>query len=174
VNRTEKQQQVEQLQDSFGAAQHAFLVDFQGLTVALDTEFRNRLRAADARYRVVKNRLARRALEQGGFAALDEHFRGPTGVALSSGDPVQLAKVLVDFAKDHPALKIKVGLLEGGQGLAPAQVEALSKLPGLPELRAQILSMILAPATRLARLLAEPGRGIARALDARRGQMENG
>jgi len=171
VERTEKHEQVTAMQARFGAASHAFVVDFQGLTVAMDTELRNQLRKAEVDYRVVKNRLALRALEGTGLVGLEEHFRGPTAVALTQGDPVAIAKVLVDFAKDHPALKIKGGVLEGGHGLDAQGVEALSKLPSLPELRARLLSVINGPARQLVTVLSEPGRGLARALDARRAQL---
>jgi large subunit ribosomal protein L10 len=171
VNREEKQQQMESLRQEFAAARAAFLVEFQGLTVARDTELRNRLRRAAVRYRVVKNRLARRAVEDTPLAALDGQFRGPTAVALSQGDPAAAAKLLVEFARDNPALRIKAGLLEGGQRLDAAGVEALSRLPGLPVLRGRLAGVVLAPATRLAMVLSEPARALARVLDARREQL---
>jgi large subunit ribosomal protein L10 len=174
VNRNDKSGVVDHLRRDFSAARHAFLVDFQGLSVTHDTELRNRLRAAEVNYQVVKNRLARLALKETVLAGLEDQFRGPTGVALSSGDPVAAAKVLVAFAKDHPALKIKAGCLEGGQDLSAAQVEALSSLPSLPELRAQLLRVILTPATLLVRVLAEPGTRLARILDARGESAEAG
>jgi len=174
VNRTDKHDAVEHLHKDFSAARHAFLVDFQGLSVTHDTELRNQLRAAEVIYKVVKNRLARLALKETGLSGLDAHFRGPTGVALSTGDPVAAAKVLVGFAKDHPALKIKAGCLEGGQDLSSAQVVALSSLPSLPELRARLLQVVLAPATQLVRVLAEPGTQVARVLQARSESTEAG
>ncbi|MGD8377521.1 MAG: 50S ribosomal protein L10 [Acidobacteriota bacterium] len=171
MERSEKHEQVTVLRERFGAASHAFVVDFQGLTVAMDTDLRNQLRKAEVDYRVVKNRLALLAMEGTGLASLGGHFRGPTAVALTQGDPVAIAKVLVDFAKDHPALKIKGGVLEGGHGLNTEGVEALSRLPSLPELRAKILSAINGPAGKLVSVLSQPGQGLARVLDARRAQL---
>lgn len=172
MNRTEKMERVEALKAGLSGARHAFLVDFQGLTVNRDTALRGRLRAAQVDYQVVKNRLARRALQETPFAPLDQQFRGSTGVALTAGDPVAVAKVLVEFAKENPALKIKGGVLEGGHTLSAKQVEALSELPPLPVMRARLLSVLIAPASRLARVLAEPGRSVARAVDARRESLE--
>jgi len=172
MNRTEKRDRVEEIRQGVSAARHAFLVDFQGLTVTRDTELRSRLRKAQVDYRVVKNRLARRAVVDTPFAVLDLQFRGTTGIALATGDPVAVAKVLVDFAKDNPALKIKGGLLDGGQTLSTTQVEALSALPPLPVMRARLLATIQAPAARLAQVLAEPGRSLARLVDARKADLE--
>ncbi len=172
MNRTEKQEQVDAMRERFAAAGTAFLVDFQGLTVEHDTDLRNQLRQAEVDYRVVKNRLALLALGDTPLAGLGDHFQGPTAVALSQGDPAAMAKVLVDFAKDHPALEIKGGVLEGGQEMDAAAIEALSKLPSLPALRAMLLSAINGPAGKLVFILSEPGRGLAASLEARRAQLE--
>jgi large subunit ribosomal protein L10 len=167
MNRTEKRDRVDEIRQGVVAARHAFLVDFQGLTVTRDTELRSQLRKAQVDYRVVKNRLARLAVADTPFAALGLQFRGSTGIALAAGDPVAVAKVLVDFAKDNPALKIKGGLLDGGQTLSTPQIEALSALPPLPVMRARLLSAVQAPAARLVQVLAEPGRSLARLVDTR-------
>ncbi len=172
MNRTEKQEQVDSLHARFGEAKYAFLVDYKGLRVDQDTELRNRLREAKVDYQVVKNRLAKRALKETSLASLEEHFSGPTAVAMGAGDPAAVAKVLVEFAKTNAKLEIKFGLLEGGLSVTPEQVKSLSELPSLPELQAQLLSVILAPATRLVTVLSEPGRQLARLLDARRKSLE--
>jgi len=172
VNRTETQEQVSDLRARFEAAKSCFLVDFKGLTVTQDTELRNKLRDVSVDYRVVKNRLAKLALEDTDLALLDDHFVGPTAVALTAEDPAAVAKVLVDFAKDHKALEIKAGVLEGGTTLTSEQVKALSELPSLPQLHAQLVGLLQGPARQLATVLAEPGRQLARLLDARRKSLE--
>ncbi|TDI14302.1 MAG: 50S ribosomal protein L10 [Acidobacteria bacterium] len=172
VNRTEKQEQVSDLRARFEGAKSCFLVDFKGLTVTQDTELRNKLRDVSVDYRVVKNRLAKLALEDTDLALLDDHFVGPTAVALTAEDPAAVAKVLVDFAKDHKALEIKAGVLEGGTTLTSEQVKALSELPSLPQLHAQLVGLLQGPARQLATVLAEPGRQLARLLDARRKSLE--
>lgn len=172
MNRTEKQEQVSDLRARFEGAKSSFLVDFKGLSVTQDTELRNKLRDVSVDYRVVKNRLAKLALKDTDLALLNDHFVGPTAVALTAKDPAAVAKVLVDFAKDHQALEIKAGVLEGGTTLTSEQVKALSELPSLPQLHAQLLGLLQGPARQLATVLAEPGRQLARLLDARRKSLE--
>ncbi len=83
-----------------------------------------------------------------------------------------LAKVLVDFAKDHPALSVKAGVVSGSQVLDAAGVKALSTMPGLPELRARLLGLLQAPATQLVRLLGTPGTQLARVMKAHQEKLE--
>lgn len=174
MNRTEKQALVEELHSEFGRSPHAILVDFRGLTVPAVTEFRRKIRQSGSRYRVVKNTLARRAAQGTPLEKLTPSFDDTTGVAYTAADPVALAKVLVDFAKDHPALKVKAGLVAGEQVLDPAGVKALSAMPGLPELRARLLGLLLAPATQLVRLLGTPATQLARVLKAHQEKQEKG
>ena len=107
MNRTEKQALIDDLHAEFGKSPHAILVDFRGLTVPAATEFRRKVRQAGSRYRVVKNSLALRAVKDTPLEKLAHKFEQTTGVAYTGTDPVVLAKVLVDFAKDHPALVVK-------------------------------------------------------------------
>jgi large subunit ribosomal protein L10 len=116
---------------------------------------------------VVKNRLAKRALEGTPLAALDADFSSSTAVAYNDNDPVALAKVLADFAKDHPALDIRAGLIEGKNVLDKEGAAALAKLPGMLELRGQLATLLATPATQLVRLLSTPASQLARVIDAR-------
>ncbi len=113
MNRTEKEQLVEQLHEELKAAPHVVLVDFRGLSVPAATEFRRKVRAAGSKYRVVKNRLALRAAKDTPLEKLDAQFVGTTGIAWTGDDPVVMAKALVDFAKEFPALKFKAGVVAG-------------------------------------------------------------
>jgi large subunit ribosomal protein L10 len=167
VNRGEKVAEVEYLRGQFKNAQNAFLVGFSTLTVLQIGELRRQVRATSSSYRVVKNRLARHALEGTPLAPLEDEFRSSTAVAYNDNDPVALAKVLADFAKEHPALVVRVGLIEGKTVLDKAGVEALAKLPGMQELRGQLAALLATPATQLVRLLSTPGTQLARVLDAR-------
>ena len=132
MNRTEKQQLIDDLHKELEASPHAVLVDFKGLSVPAATEFRKRMRASGSRYRVVKNSLALRAAKGTPLESLGDKLVGTTGIAYSSDDPVALAKVLVDFAKDHPALALKVGVVSGSQMLDAAGVKNLSTMPARP------------------------------------------
>jgi large subunit ribosomal protein L10 len=168
MNRTEKQALIDDLHTEFGRSPHAILVDFRGLSVPAVTEFRKKVRQAGSRYRVVKNSLALRALKDTPLEKLGPKFDQTTGVAYTVSDPVALAKVLVDFAKEHPALSVKGGLVSGSQVLDAEGVKALSTMPSLPELRARLLGLLSAPAQKLVRLCSAPATKLVRVLDARR------
>jgi large subunit ribosomal protein L10 len=172
MNRTEKQQLIDELHKEFEASPHAVLVDFRGLDVPAVTEFRRKVRAAGSRYRVVKNSLALRAAKGTPLEKLGDKLTGTTGIAYTGDDPVALAKVLVDFSKDHPALALKLGVVAGEQVLDPAGVKALSTMPGLPEMRARLLGMLQAPAAQLVRLLGTPGTQLARVMKAHQDKIE--
>ncbi len=166
MNRTEKQSLIDNLHEEFGRSPHAILVDFRGLTVPAVTEFRRKMRAAGSRYRVVKNSLALRAIKDTPLEKLGPKFDNTTGVAYTGQDPVALAKALVAFAKDNPALVVKGGLVSGNQMLDAEGVKALSSMPSLPELRSKLLGLLNAPATKLVRLLGTPAGQMVRVLGA--------
>jgi large subunit ribosomal protein L10 len=172
MNRTEKQQLIEELHKELEASPHAVLVDFRGLSVPAATEFRKRMRASGSRYRVIKNSLALRASKGTPLERLEAKFEGTTGIAYTGDDPVALAKVLMEFAKDHPALSVKAGVVSGTQVLDAAGVKALSTMPGLPELRARLLGLLQAPATQLVGLLGTPGERLARVVKAHQDKLE--
>jgi len=167
MNRTEKQTLIEELHQDFQRSPHAILVDYRGLSVPAATEFRRRVRKAGSRYRVVKNTLAQRAIKDTPLETLSANFDQMTGVAYTGNDPVALAKVLVDFAKEHPALVLKAGVVSGAQTLDAEGVKRLSAMPSLPELRARLLGLFQAPATRLVRVLSAPATQVVRVLKAK-------
>jgi large subunit ribosomal protein L10 len=166
MNRTEKQELIDDLHTEFGKSPHAILVDFRGLSVPAVTEFRRKVKASGSRYRVVKNSLALRAAKGTPLEKLGPQFDNTTGVAYTGADPVALAKTLVDFAKEHPQLVVKGGMVSGNQMLDAEGVKALSTMPSLPELRSKLLGLLQAPAGRLVRLLNTPASQLARVLKA--------
>jgi large subunit ribosomal protein L10 len=172
MNRSEKQQLVDELHEELASSPHAVLVDFTGLSVPAATEFRKRMRASGSRYRVVKNSLALRASRGTPLERLEAKFQGTTGIAYTGDDPVALAKVLMEFAREHPALSVKAGVVSGSQVLDAAGVKALSAMPGLPELRARLLGLLQAPATQLVRLLGTPAAQLARVVKAHQDKLE--
>ncbi|MBV9932466.1 MAG: 50S ribosomal protein L10, partial [Alphaproteobacteria bacterium] len=135
-----------------------------GLTVAQVNDLRGRMREVGASYKVAKNRLARIALEGTTYAPIGDLLTGPTALATST-DPVAAAKVAVDFAKTTDKFEI-VGGAMGDTVLDVAGVKALAELPSLDELRATIIGLIQAPASKIARTINEPGAMLARVFGA--------
>jgi large subunit ribosomal protein L10 len=121
---------------------------------------------------VIKNRLAKRAAPGTPMEKLVDHLNGPCALATHDTDPVAVAKVISEFGKQNPELEVLAGVVDGRELLDQAAVKQLAKLPGLPELRAQILAMLQTPATSLVRLLGTPGSQLARSIDARREKLE--
>jgi len=168
VNRTDKISVAEQLNAAFEQSPHVIVTSFRGLSVNQSTELRRQIRAVGGTYRVIKNRIAKRAAQGTAAEKLVDKLTGPCGVALHESDPVALAKTLAAFAKDNPQVAVVAGVVDARDVLDTEGVIALSKLPGLMELRAQMLSVIQMPATTLLRLIQTPGAQLARVLDARR------
>jgi len=174
LTRAQKEDQVVELKEKFGRATCVYLADYCGIDVQAANQLRRRIRGegqGEFEYRVAKNTVLRRACADSDVAGIAEHFAGPTALAISFGDPVGLARILVDFAKDHEAFELKGGLLEG-KPVDEGQIAQLATLPSLEVLRAGIVGLVQAPATKLARLLFEPGAQIARVLGARGEQGE--
>ena len=152
VSRSVKEESVKQLGEALSNADSMVLLDFTGLDVPKVTELRRQVRAARGSYRVVKNRLARRAVEGTAFQLLENAFQGTTAIAYSDDDPVGLAKALVTFAKNSPELKLKTGMVAGSL-VAPAEVEHLAALPSKEVLQARLLMQLQAPMTQFMRVL---------------------
>jgi large subunit ribosomal protein L10 len=140
------------LKESFGTGNDFIFTDYRGLTVEQITNLRKNLRAKEVEYKVVKNNFARIAFEQLSAPDLSSYFVGPTAVAISPKDSNEVAKILFDFVKEAPVLKIKGALVEGTVYNA-AQTEAYSKLPGKLELISMLMSVMNGPARNLAAAL---------------------
>jgi large subunit ribosomal protein L10 len=167
LNYAQKQEQVAELKDKLGRATSVIVADYRGLDVFAVNALRAKLRATGScEYRVVKNSILRRASEGTGVASIASHFKGPTALALAFGDPVALAKTLVDFAKQHEVFQLRAGVLEG-KVLAKAEIATLATLPSLDELRGRIIGVLQAPAQKLVMVLAAPAAQLARVTEAR-------
>lgn len=164
MNRDDKQQFVAEMREVFETAEGVIVTQYKGLTVAQITALRAQMRAAGAGFKVTKNRLTRIALEGTKFAALADHFTGPTAIAFSA-DPAAAAKVASNFAKTNDKLVVIGGAI-GELVLNEQGVKALAELPSLDELRAKLVGMIQTPAQRLATLTSAPASQIARVLSA--------
>ena len=165
MERSRKEEIVGELKATLGDAGIVIVTRHNGLTVAEATELRRAIGDAGATFRVVKNRLVLRALENTPVESIAGLFRGPSAVA-TSDDPVTAAKAAVDYARSNPKLVIVGGAMDG-RPLDAAGIRGVAQLPPLDELRARLLAMIQTPATRIAGVLQAPGSQLARVLDAR-------
>lgn len=154
----QKQQIVAEVNEVAASALSAVVADYRGLTVAEMTEMRVKARESGVYLRVVRNTLAKRAVEGTEYACLDETLVGPSLLAFSTEDPGSAARLLKDYAKQHDALEVKA-LSIGGELIAADQIDRVAKLPTLDEARAMLMSVMLAPVTKLARTINEvPGK----------------
>lgn len=147
-----KKQAVEEIKATLSKAVAGVFVDYCGLTVEQDTELRNKLRAANVEYKVVKNTLTRFAANEIGLEGLDEILNGPTALAISESDEVIAAKVLNDFAKDNEQLEIKSGFLEG-KVVSVDEVKKLAETPSREVLISKLMGSMNSPISALARTL---------------------
>lgn len=167
MKQQDKQKVVEELRERLGRASVAVLAAPRGLTVAQVTALRRKVRELSGEYKIAKNTLAIRAVGDTEFAALKDLLRGPTALVFGYGDPVSIIKEIVKYADDNSEkLEIKGAVLDG-QLYGTQQVGQLAKLGSKDQLRAQLLGVLVAPASKLVRLLNEPGSQLARALAAR-------
>ena len=164
MDRAQKTELVATLNRNFSETSVVVITRNLGLTVAQSTDLRSKMRAAGASYKVAKNRLARIAIEGTDYASISEMLTGPVGLA-TSADAVAAAKTAVDFAKTNDKLEI-VGGAMGDTVLDIAGVKALAELPSLDELRAKIVGLIQAPATKIASVIQAPAGQLARVFGA--------
>ena len=164
MDRSQKTQAVAELKSTFSEVGVVVVTRNLGLTVAQSTVLRGKMRDAGAAYKVSKNKLAKIALEGTDYAGLSDLLTGPVGLA-TSADPVAAAKAAVDFAKTNDKFEI-VGGAMGSQVLDAEGVKALASLPSLDELRAKLVGLIVAPATKIATITQAPAAQIARVLAA--------
>ena len=160
MDRSQKADLVAELKNVFSETSVVVITRNHGLSVAQSTDLRLKMRDAGAQYKVAKNRLALIALEDTRYKPIGDLLKGPTALA-TSGDPVAAAKVAVEFAKTNDKLEI-VGGAVGETILDANRIKALAALPSLNELRATIVGLIQAPATKIARTVSEPGAQLAR------------
>jgi len=144
-----KKQVVSEISEKFNQSESAVLVDYRGLSVAEVTELRKELRDNDIDYKVYKNTMTRRAIEGSDIEALNESLVGPTAIAFGGDDVVAPAKILHKFAKDHEALEVKAGVIQGKVATLD-EIKELSTLPDYDGLVSMLLSVLQAPIRNLA------------------------
>ena len=170
--RPEKAATVAELAERFRGSQAAVLTEYRGLTVAQLTQLRKSIKG-HATYAVVKNTLTVLAAREAGVTAFEETLTGPTAVAFVTGDPVEAAKGLRDFARTHPALVIKGGVMEG-RPLSADEVRRLADLESREVLLAKLAGAMKASLNQAAYLFVAPLSQAARTVDALRQKLEAG
>jgi len=149
-----------------GTAKTAIITGYSGINVEQITDLRTKLRKSKVEYRVVKNTLAKKAIEGTGLEPLKDYFTGPVGIALGYDDVVMPAKVLFEFSKIQSKLELKTGVLDG-KLLKHADLKALATMPSLNALRGKIVGLLHAPASRMVGVLAAPAGQLARVMKAK-------
>jgi large subunit ribosomal protein L10 len=168
----EKVEAVAEIRARLEKAPAVVLTNYRGINVATMTRLRKQMREAGIDYKVVKNTLAKRALDEMKIAGLDEFLEGPTAIAFSTVDPVAPARVIVSFMKDVKELEIKAGLLEK-RFVSAEGVRALADLPSREVLLARVAGVFVSPLSVFASLLSAPMRNVAYGLEALRKQRES-
>jgi large subunit ribosomal protein L10 len=160
MDREQKTAVVEEIAAQLTDAGAIFAVDYRGIGVPEAAELRAKLAESDATFRIVKNRLAKRAAESAGAQELDELFEGPTALTLVQGDPVTAAKAIADFAREHDVPTYKGGIMDGAP-LDPDEFKRIARLPGLDVLQGRLVATVASPITGVARGLNQLVAGLA-------------
>ncbi|MCR3758027.1 50S ribosomal protein L10 [Clostridium felsineum] len=151
-NRQLKEQKIAEIKEKMGKAEAIIMVKYQGLNVEEDTELRKALREAGVEYRVYKNSLAIRAIQELGYEGIAQYFEGPIAVAMSYDDPTAPARITNDFAKNHKALELIAGYVQG-EVFDVNKVKELASVPSKEVLIAKLLGSFKAPLSNFAYLL---------------------
>jgi large subunit ribosomal protein L10 len=160
MDREQKTAVVKELADELKDAQAIFAVDYRGISVPQAAELRSGLSDADARFRIVKNRLTLRAADEAGTEDLKEHLEGPTALAFVKGDAALAAKTIFRLGSEWELLTYKGGLMDG-EALDADSFKAIARLPGRDQLNAQFAGIVASPLTGLARGLGSMIQGLA-------------
>ncbi len=160
MNRDEKAQAIEEIAAQIEGAEAIFAVDYRGISVPQAAELRGKLREADASFRIVKNRLTKRAAEQVGEDRLAELLQGPTALTFVRGDTAQAAKAISTFNREHEVLTFKGGFM-GDLGLDEEKFKSIARLPAREVLDGQLAGIVASPLTGLVRGLGSMIQGLA-------------
>ena len=173
MKKDEKERVVAELTERLRTTETLLVADYRGLTMPQIDELRSKLIEHGARFLIVKNTLTRRAAEAAGSDTLLALLEGPTAIAFleSDGDPVAVAKALVDAARETRVLEVRGGVLEG-RPIEAAEIESLAKLPPLDALRSQVLAAVIGPLTGIVALFTAPLQDLYGLIDARIEQLE--
>jgi large subunit ribosomal protein L10 len=165
LSKERKQEVLAQYKDWLSQSQAVILIEYTGSSVKDMDAIRAGVRDAGGEFHVVKNRLMKRVFEESDLAIPEGYLENSTAIGFAFSDIAGTAKALADVAKDVDAINFKGGYM-GSELLSQEQIVALSKLPSLPVLQAQLLGVLQAPAGKLVRTVAEPARGLAAVIKA--------
>jgi large subunit ribosomal protein L10 len=171
MNREEKAQAIEEISAQIEGSEAIFAVDYRGISVPQAAELRGRLREADTSFRIVKNRLTKRAAEQAGEERLAEFLQGPTALAFVRGDTAQAAKAISTFGREHEILAFKGGFM-GDLVLDEERFKSIARLPAREVLDGQLAGVVASPLTGLVRGLGSMVSGLANQLQQLQEQKE--
>jgi large subunit ribosomal protein L10 len=160
MNKDDKQKKADELRQELSNAKSVFMAGFEGITVAADNELRTQISKVGGKYRVVKNTLIERAAQGTPAEPAARALRGTTSLAYTETDPVALAKAITAYAKEHPVLVFKTGVVEG-RVISMADLNALATLPSREALLAKVLFLINSTAQQVASTVAGVGRNLA-------------
>ena len=165
LSKERKNDVVAQYEDWIKKSQAIVLTEYTGLSMPQIDELRRNVREAGGEFHVIKNTLAKLAFANVGWQVPEEYFVGSTAAGVALEDPPAVAKVIADLEKTVDVVKIKGGFLEA-RLISSEEIRALAELPPLPVVQARLLGVFMAPASQLARVLAEPSRQLARVIKA--------
>ncbi len=168
----QKEQKVQMIKEKLGQAQGFILTDFKGVTVKDISALRRKLRAEKVEYRIFKNNLARIAVSESGYAAIEKHMKGTTAIAIAYGDPIAPLKVLHEFEKVKK-IPLKAGVING-EIYDADQLTVMRNIPSMPQLRSMFLSVLQSPARGFVTVVSSGLRGIVQVLSQRAKKMEEG
>ncbi|MBN2550651.1 MAG: 50S ribosomal protein L10 [Anaerolineales bacterium] len=160
ISRQRKEELVAHYVDWLNRSQALLLTQYTGLTMKQIDELRGKVREAGGEFHIVKNTLGKVAFEQAGLEFPEQFLDGSTAIVFAFRDVTEMVKLVTEYARTSEFIKIKGGILDR-RPVSPADIKMLAELPPLPVMRAQLLGTIMAPASKLARTLAEPARQLA-------------
>ena len=164
--RSEKTSVVSELSEALKRSPFVLVTDYRGMKVSNFSELRSRLAPTGAEVHVVKNSFLKLAMADSGFPEVSDQFAGQTAVVTGEADVAPVAKIFKSFATEFKLAVLKVGFVDRAV-LSTADLQTLAELPTREILQAQLLGLLLSPATRLVRLFNEPGAALARLLNAK-------
>ncbi len=165
-NRPEKRAAMSAINDLVAGSDYCFLLNYGGLAVGEFTQLRSQLSKSDSAVKVVKNIYLAKAIEAKGWEAADDLLNGPTAIVTGSGDPAEVAKVIIEFLKKSDKASAKGAWIEDS-ALSADDVKVLSELPPRDVMRAMLLGTMMAPATSLVRVFSAPLTGVLYVLQAK-------